>query len=204
MLIRSLLPPGFLREHKHLPCALPLQLCFPTPNQQNKCVTRSVTCRGHSQICKKPGKGAAPPTTFHPQTPRGTSILLQETMPLVRGCTARLSVCQVRAPMVPSSLSTSRGTGCYRTSAHTQAFQPTPFPSHDTLVFLARGAQSERQSAPLSWSHSLHPSRTVLLQTAHAQEHSGFPAKEPIQGQLPSSPVVPACFSCSHWLFTPS
>lgn len=91
MLIRSLLPPGFLREHKHLPCALPLQLCFPTPNQQNKCVTRSVTCRGHSQICKKPGKGAAPPTTFHSQTPQGTSILLQETMSLERGCTAWLS-----------------------------------------------------------------------------------------------------------------
>lgn len=186
MLIRSLLPPGFLREHKHLPCALPLQLCFPTPNQQNKCVTRSVTCRGHNQIFKEPGKGAASPTTFHSQTPRGTSLLLQETMLLVRGCSAWwLSVCWVLAPMVLGSLSISRGTCSYQTSAHTQAFQPTPFPSRDTPVFLAGGAQSERQSAPISWSHSLHPARTVLLQTAHTQQHSGFPAKEPIQGQLP-------------------
>lgn len=184
MLIRSLLPPGFLREHKHLPCALPLQLCFPTPNQQNKCVTRSVTCRGHSQTCKKPGKGVLP-TTFHSQTPPGTSTLLQETVQFVRGCSAWLSLCWVFAPMVLGSLSISQGTGCYHTSAHTQAFQPTPFPSHDTPVFLAGGAQSERQSAPISWSHSLHPPRAVLLQTAHTQGHSGFPAKEPIQGQLP-------------------
>lgn len=138
MLIRSLLPPGFLREHKHLPCALPLQLCFPTPNQQNKCVTRSVTRRGHSQTCKKPGKGAASPTTLHSQTPPGTSILLQETMLLVSSCSAWLSVCWVLAPMVLGSLSNSPGTGCYHSSAHTQAFQPTPFPSHDTDIFSMR------------------------------------------------------------------
>jgi len=50
MLIRSLLSPGFLKANRHLPCALPLPLCFPTPNQPNKCVTRSATRRGHSQL----------------------------------------------------------------------------------------------------------------------------------------------------------
>lgn len=50
MLITSLLSPGFLKANKHLPRALPLPLCSPTPNQPNKCVTRSVTRRGHSQL----------------------------------------------------------------------------------------------------------------------------------------------------------
>lgn len=74
-------------------------------------------------------------------------------------------MCWVLTPMVLGFLSISpRNRLLPYLSAHTQAFQPTSYLSQDTLVFLARGAQSERQSVSISWSQRLHPPRTVLLQ----------------------------------------
>lgn len=171
---------------------------FPIPNQQNKCVTRSVTRRGHSQLCKKPGKGAASPITRH----GGTSVLPKETMHLMRGCHtwspcpgSSFQQCWVFSAFPEEQAAPTPPCPHPALPTHT-----IPFPRHPGISSTRCTQQNLLPSA--GHTNDIHPQLSSSSK-AHAQGHTGFPAENLCKNSC-QTPTTPACFFSPCPLLTPS